>query len=110
MGYSINLFKTGNKKIIEDFILSLSNKTIAKIVWLFDLLEKYGTELGMPNIKKIDRNLYELRVRKQQESIRFLFTVIKNKIIILHGFKKKKDKIPAKDLKTAKNLLTKYNI
>jgi phage-related protein len=105
MSFKIKFYETRHKKIIDEFIANLSDRTVAKIFWLFDLLEKYGPELGMPHVRKIGSNLFELRIRKQ-ESIRFLFTLIGKTIIILHGFKKKRNKIHEKDLETAKNRLT----
>ena len=72
---------------------------------MFDLLEKYGPEIGMPYVRKIGNNLFELRIRKQ-ESIRFFFTLKNNTIWILHGFKKKRMKIPNKEIKIALNRLT----
>jgi len=109
MHFKIELYENNGRKIIEDFIISLTDKTISKIMWLFDILEKYGPNIGMPYVKKITVNLFELRIRKQ-ESIRFFFILKKNTIIILHGFKKKKMKIPIKEIEIAKNRLTKYNI
>ena len=79
MSYEIELYQIRERKIIDDFIESLSEKTISKIFWMFDLLERYGPEIGMPYVKRISRELFELRIRKQ-ESVRFLFTV-KNKTI-----------------------------
>ena len=109
MNFNIDLYETRGKKIVDEFIANLSNKTIIKIFWLFDLLEKYGPGIGMPHVRKISVNLFELRIRKR-ESIRFFFTVKDGRIIILHGFKKKTNKIPAKQLEIAKNRLTKYNV
>ena len=109
MNFQIKLYEANERKIIDDFIASLTDKTISKIFWLFDLLEKYGPNIRMPYVKKIAINIFELRIRKQ-ESIRFFFTLKNNTIIILHGFKKKKMKIPKKELEIAKNRLTKYNV
>lgn len=109
MTHKIEFYETREKKIIEEFITGLSEKTIAKILWLFDLLEKYGPDIGMPYVKKITKDIFELRIRKQ-ESIRFLFTVQKKTIIILHGFKKKKMKIMRKEIEIVKYRLTRYNI
>jgi len=74
MIYQVKLFQIGKRKIIDEFIESLSDKTITKIFWMFDLLEKYGPEIGMPYVRKIRSYLFELRIRKQ-ESVRFLFTM-----------------------------------
>ena len=105
MSYKIELYQIGERKVVNDFIESLTDKNISKIFWMFDLIEKYGPEIGMPYVKRITKNLFELRIRKQ-ESVRFLFTV-KNKIIwILHGFKKKRMKILNKEIKIALNRLT----
>jgi len=109
MNFQIKLYETNKRKVVDDFIISLTDKTISKIFWLFDLLEKYGPNIGMPYVKRIAVNLFELRIRKQ-ESIRFFFTLKSNTIIILHGFKKKKMKIPIKEIEIAKNRLTKYNV
>ncbi len=109
MNFQIKLYETNKRKVVDDFIISLTDKTISKILWLFNLLEKYGPNIGMPYVRKIAINLFELRIRKQ-ESIRFFFTLKSNTIIILHGFKKKKMKIPIKEIEIAKNRLTKYNV
>lgn len=109
MTFKIELYESGNRKIIDDFITSLNDKTISKIFWLFDLLEKYGPNIGMPYVRKIAINLFELRIRKQ-ESVRFFFILKTNTIIIVHGFKKKKMKIPKKEIEVAKKRLTIYNV
>jgi len=109
MSFQIELYETNSRKIVDDFIANLTDTTIAKIFWLLDLLEKYGPDISMPYVRKISANLFEIRVRKQ-ESVRFFFTIKDKTIIILHGFKKKKQKIPEKELEIAKNRLTKYNI
>lgn len=98
-------YQIGKRKVIDDFIESLTDKTISKIFWMIDLLEKYGPEIGMPYVRKIGKNLYELRIRKQ-ESVRLLFTKKYKTIWILHGFKKKKMKIPNKEIRIALNRLT----
>ncbi len=65
-----------------------------------ELLECFGNKLGMPYSKKIDENLFELRIRGSQE-VRIIFTFSKNKAILLHGFIKKEQKIPKRHLRIA---------
>lgn len=86
---------------IEDFIASLDNPTIAKTLRTLDLLEKFGSKLGMPHSKKIDTNLFELRMRGKRE-IRIIYCFRKNSIIILHAFIKKTQKVPKKHIDLAK--------
>ncbi len=87
---------------IEEFIESLQEQTIAKVLRTFDLLEKFGNQLKMPHSKKVGDGLFELRIRGVQE-VRFLYMFQKDKIVIvLSGFIKKTNKIPARQLSLAK--------
>ena len=72
---------------------------------MIDLLEKYGPEIGMTYVKRINKYLLELRIRKQ-ESVRFLFAFKSQTIWILHGFRKKRMKIPNKEIEIALSRLT----
>lgn len=92
----------------------MDESTIAKILHKIDLLEKYGTSLGMPHVKKITTSLYELRIRGKQET-RIFYGFIKNKqsfssskqsfstnkIYLVHAFKKQTQKTPKKEIKIA---------
>lgn len=90
---------------VEKFILSLPKNTIAKVLRTIDLLEQFGHLLGMPHSKKIAKNLFELRVRGQQE-VRIFYSFHENSAILLHGFVKKSQKIPTKELRQAIQKLT----
>jgi len=103
--FIIFFFEKSKRKPAEEFLRSLSKSTIAKSLRILDLLEIYGPLIGMPYVKKIAADLFELRVRGREET-RFLFTCRKNVIVIVHGFKKKKGKIPRKEIKTAQKRLT----
>ena len=86
--------------LVEGFINSLEKPAIAKVLRVIDLLENFGHELGMPHSKKITAAIYELRIRGRQE-IRFFYCFKGKNIILLHGFVKKSDKIPKKEIKVA---------
>ena len=73
---------------IEDFIQSLPHKTSAKIIRSIELLEQFGSLLRLPHSKKISTQLFELRIRGQQE-VRIIYTFSKNQAILIHGFIKK---------------------
>ncbi|MEK7131657.1 MAG: type II toxin-antitoxin system RelE/ParE family toxin [Patescibacteria group bacterium] len=89
---------------IEIFLTKLEKPTIAKVLRTIDLLERFGNQLGMPHSKNIDRKLFELRIRGQQE-IRLIYTFHNNRAVILHGFVKKSQKISRKDLDIAQQKL-----
>lgn len=92
---------------VEDFIRSLEKRTIAKVLRTIDLLEKFDYRLGMPHSKKLQSNLYELRVRGKQE-VRIFYTFSGQKAVLLHGFVKKKQKTPTRELKTASRRLAEF--
>lgn len=97
---------------IEDFINSLEKQTIAKVLRTIDLLEKFGNRLGMPHSKYILDGIFELRIHSDQE-IRIFFCFYQNSAYLLHGFIKKTQKTPAKEILAAKNkfrALTHYNL
>ena len=86
---------------LEKFILRLEKATIAKVLRTVALLERFGSVLGMPHSKKVAPQLFELRIRGRQE-VRILYAFYKNNTaILLHGFIKKSERIPARELHTA---------
>lgn len=89
---------------LEKFITSLQKQTIAKVLRTIDLLERFGASLGTPHSKKIATSLFELRIRGKLE-VRIFYTFHKDTIILLHGFIKKSQKIPQKELHLAQQKL-----
>ena len=91
-------------KNVEVFIQSLEKPTIAKVLRVIDLLERFGHYLGPPHSKKITAGLFELRIRGRQE-VRILYTFQKGDMVMLHGFVKKKQIIPRREIKQAERKL-----
>jgi phage-related protein len=67
-----------------------------------------GWPLGMPLIRKIDKNLWEVRSSLPDGIARVFFTVHGNQMILLHGFIKKSNKTPQHELNTATARLSNY--
>jgi len=67
-----------------------------------------GWPLGMPLIRKMDKNLWEVRSSLSNGIARVLFTVDGNQMILLHGFIKKSNKTPQNELNTATARLGNY--
>lgn len=88
------------EKPVENFIRSLDASTIAKTIHIIDLLEKHGPQLNMPHSRKLNSDLYELRIRGKQE-VRIIYAFMKDKIYLLHAFKKQKQKTPIKEIQLA---------
>ena len=67
-----------------------------------------GWPLGMPLIRKMDKNLWEVRSSLPDGIARVLFTVDESQMILLHGFIKKSNMTPQNELKTATARLGNY--
>lgn len=90
-----------NQKL-ENEILKLPAGLLAKYLRLSDLLIEFGSNLGLPHTKKIEKELFELRVKGKEGIARVFFcTKIGRKIIMLHSFIKKSQKTPKKEIEIA---------
>ncbi|MBC8378262.1 MAG: type II toxin-antitoxin system RelE/ParE family toxin [Planctomycetes bacterium] len=69
---------------------------------------QYGWPLGMPLIRKLEPGLWEVRTKFKSGISRTLFTVERNRMILLHGFIKKTQKTPPNELQTARRRLKRY--
>jgi len=61
-----------------------------------------GWPIGMPVVRKLDKDLWEVRIDLGDTNARVLFTVVGSDMVLLHGFIKKSQKTPASDMATAK--------
>lgn len=64
---------------------------------------QFGWPLGMPLIRKMDKDLWEVRIRVEGRIARVLFTISTGRIVLLHGFIKKSQATPKPDLDLAKD-------
>src|SRR3989338_5183403 len=96
--WNIIFFETARgEKYVQEFIRSLDASTISKVTHHIDLLEKHGPFLSMPYAKKLTTVLYELLIREKQES-RIIYSFIGKDTYLLHGFKKKTQRTPQKEI------------
>lgn len=82
---------------VEKFIDSLEKRTKNKILRTYDLLKKFGYTLSMPHSKRIGTNLFELRIRGQQE-VRIFYSYKNGTAVLVHGFVKKTQKTPSREI------------
>ena len=67
-------------------------------------MEEHGPNLGMPHTRSMGDGLYEIRAKAKVGIGRaFYCTLVGRRIVILHGFIKKTDKIPRHELEIARN-------
>ncbi len=101
--WKLHLYITpSGQPVVSKFIHELQNPTRAKVSRLLDLLETYGTDLSMPHAKALGDGLIELRVRGKQEVRIFYAFASRRNIYLLHGFIKKTQTTPQRELAIAR--------
>lgn len=108
--WKIELYEnTRGDKPVEEFFDSLETKAMLKIKRAIELLEIFGIEGGYPHVKKLTGTpLWEYRILGS-DNIRILYVSMTGKtFLILHGFKKKKQKTPTKEIRIAEERLEEY--
>jgi len=101
--------KSGREPVME-FIEEQDLKAVAKIAENIRYLETEGYRLHRPKAAKISEKLYELRVEFSPNNYRIIYYFcIENRIILLHAFKKKTDKLNKNDIESAETRMSDFN-
>ena len=66
---------------------------------------QFGWPLGMPLVRKLAKDLWEVRVHLVDRIARVLFTLDGHTLVLLHGFIKKSQATPPEELDVAKRRL-----
>ena len=66
---------------------------------------QFDWPLGMPLVRKMEPGIWEVRSRLANGIGRVAFTVVGDRMVLLHGFIKKSDKTSAADLAAARRRL-----
>lgn len=103
MQWEIEFYKDRNgREPAKEFLDGLPAGTRARAVRLFDLLADEGVLLNEPYTRRIRGKIRELRVKDNLGHIRILyFTFTGKRFILLHGFLKKTDKTPEREIELA---------
>ena len=70
---------------------------------------QFGWPLGMPLIRKLEKDLWEVRSNIKDGIARIFFTVDSDTMVLLHGFVKKSQAAPQSDLDLARERKRKYH-
>ena len=92
-----------------DFINSQSTKMATKILWTIDLLEEFGPALREPYSKKIDDEIFELRMKVGSDITRVMyFFIAGKKAVLTNGFLKKTQGTPQSEIDLARKYRKDY--
>lgn len=103
MIWDVEFYKDRNgREPVPEFLDELQSGTRAKVVKLIKLLSEEGVFLKEPYTRQIRGKLWELRVKDHLGHVRvFYFTFTGRKFVLLHGFLKKTDKTPVREIEVA---------
>jgi phage-related protein len=91
---------------VEDFINGLPTKGRAKVWAALTYLEEAGNQAVAPVSKPLGQGLFEVRVGSGRYEVRILYGFRPgHRIVLLHGFLKKAQAIPARELDIARSRL-----
>ena len=84
---------------VSDFLDQLTSTQQAKLLRIISYAEIYGLQSILPHVRKLSGTpLWEIRILGK-DNIRTLYAVVhNNSIIILHGFIKKMQKTPPREI------------
>lgn len=114
MSHDVVFYQKVNGDIpVQDFLLTLPPKIRAKAFSEIELLKIHGPELREPYTKPIkgtkNKGLFELRVKFSSDISRIFYFTYKDRIfVLLHGFVKKTQKLPDRELEKARKYKADY--
>jgi mRNA-degrading endonuclease RelE of RelBE toxin-antitoxin system len=82
---------------VKKFVDGLDRIQKARVDRLYDLFEDYGPNLPSRYLKKVFRDIWELR----PGDVRLFLTIRGNKGFVVHGILKKGRRLPRKELELA---------
>lgn len=92
--------RSGNEPVREWLLeMSIQDK---KLIGTDIRVVEMGWPSGFPLVRKLDRDLWEVRVTLPNRIARVFFTIVDDSMILLHGIIKSGQKTPKEDLELSK--------
>ncbi len=94
---------------VREFLDSLDIKMRQKMLRSIQALQDMGISLRMPLSESLEDGIFELRAKVGTNISRVMyFFVIGNRAVLTHGFIKKTQKTPPREIERAKNIRDDY--
>ncbi|HCM90606.1 MULTISPECIES: type II toxin-antitoxin system RelE/ParE family toxin [Vagococcus] len=96
--YELTFYETKKGVVpVDEFIETLKESKVNRLLLIFDELEKKGARKGRPVVGHIEGKMYEIVLDRH----RIFFYVKGNELILLHSFLKQTQKTPKAEIKKA---------
>jgi len=108
--YEINFYRTASGNCpVEEFLDSLAGKQAQKVAWTLQLIEELERVSGkyLEKMTATD-DLWEVRVEFGGNIFRLLGWLDGGTLVLGHGFQKKTQKTPAKEIETTEQRKNDY--
>ena len=104
MEFNIVIYaKADGTEPINEFLYSLEYKMREKAMRRIRILGELGNELREPDAKYLGDGILELRIQQSNNISRILYFFTQGrKIVLTHGFIKKSQKTPGKEIRRCK--------
>lgn len=87
----------------EEFLDSLDVKTRARYRWSMEQLRVRNVQAREPLVRHLEGDLWELREESSTNIYRMIYVFLTGRrIILLHGFQKKSQRTPRREIEMAK--------
>lgn len=83
---------------VKEFVRGLSATEQASIFRVIELLQEFGTNLSGSHVKHVVGDLWEIRPGRARV---FYFTYRARQFVLVHGYYKRTQKAPERDIETA---------
>jgi phage-related protein len=94
---------------VRDFLQSLDLRTQARFDWSLEQLRLRNIMAREPLVKHLEGPIWELRRESATNIFRLLYATLPNRrILFLHGFQKKTQKTPRREIAVAQQRLTEF--
>lgn len=87
---------------VRAFLHRLDQKTYARFQWSLGQLRTRNVHVREPLVRHLEGKLWELREESQTNIYRIIYFFFSGRrIVLLHGFQKKTEKTPRREIETA---------
>lgn len=94
---------------VKEFLDGLDIKMRQKMLRSIQALQDMGISLRMPLSESLEDGIFELRAKSGTNISRVMyFFIIGNRAVLTHGFIKKRQKTPRRELQRAKDIRADY--
>ncbi|MBI4740402.1 MAG: type II toxin-antitoxin system RelE/ParE family toxin [Betaproteobacteria bacterium] len=102
MSYTLEFYS----ETVQSEIFAWPDGIQASFTRIAEQMAEHGPNLGMPYTRAFGEGLFEIRAKGREGIGRAFFcTLVGRRVVILHGFIKKTEQTPAKELRTARQRL-----